>query len=32
MHMEDQSFWDDPDESQNKLKELKSLKDSFENF
>lgn len=27
--MEDQSFWDNPDVSQAKLKELKSLKDSF---
>ena len=32
MHMEDQGFWDDPEESQKKLKELKSLKDSFENY
>lgn len=32
MHMEDQSFWDDPDISQKKLKELKSLKDAFTNY
>ena len=32
MHMEEQSFWDDPDLSQKKLKELKSLKDSFTNY
>lgn len=32
MHMEDQGFWDDPELSQQKLKELKSLKDSFENY
>ena len=32
MHMEDQSFWDDPDMSQAKLKELKSLKKSFEDY
>ncbi len=30
--MEDQSFWDDPEVSQNKLKELKNLKSSFENY
>ncbi len=29
MHMEEQSFWDDPTSSQMKLKELKMLKDSF---
>ncbi len=32
MHMEDQGFWDNPDLSQQKLKELKTLKDSFENY
>ena len=32
MHMEDQSFWDAPDISQKKLKELKSLKDAFTNY
>lgn len=32
MHMEDQNFWNDPEMSQNKLKELKSLKNSFENY
>lgn len=32
MHMEDQGFWDDPEFSQNKLRELKSLKDSFEKY
>lgn len=30
--MEEQGFWDNPEESQNTLKELKSLKDSFSNF
>lgn len=30
--MEDQGFWNDPDLSQQKLKELKTLKDSFENY
>ena len=30
--MEDQGFWDNPDLSQQKLKELKTLKDSFENY
>lgn len=29
MHMEDQGFWDNPEISQLKLKELKNLKDSF---
>ncbi len=32
MHMEDSSFWDDPEQSQTRLKELKSLKDSFDNY
>ncbi len=32
MHMEDPGFWDNPEQSQIKLKELKSLKDSFENY
>lgn len=32
MHMEDQSFWNDPEVSQIKLKELKSLKSAFENY
>ena len=31
-HMEDQSFWNDPELSQKKLKELKSLKDAFEGY
>ena len=30
--MEEQGFWDNPEESQNTLKELKSLKDSFNNY
>ena len=32
MHMEDQNFWNDPEESQKKLKELKGLKDAFVNY
>ena len=32
MHMEDPGFWDDPEKSQIKLKELKTLKDSFDNY
>lgn len=32
MHMEDPGFWDDPEKSQIKLKELKALKDSFDNY
>lgn len=32
MHMEDPGFWDDPEKSQIKLKELKVLKDSFDNY
>lgn len=32
MHMEDPGFWDDPEKSQIKLKELKDLKDSFDNY
>ena len=30
--MEEQGFWDNPEQSQNTLKELKSLKDSFTNY
>ena len=30
--MEDPGFWDDPEKSQIKLKELKDLKDSFDNY
>ncbi len=30
--MEDQGFWDNPDKSQASLRELKELKDSFENY
>lgn len=30
--MEDSGFWDDPEKSQIKLKELKTLKDSFDNY
>lgn len=30
--MEDPGFWDDPEKSQIKLKELKTLKDSFDNY
>ena len=30
--MEEQGFWDNPEESQNTLKQLKSLKDSFTNY
>ena len=30
--MEDPGFWDDPEKSQIKLKELKALKDSFDNY
>ena len=32
MHMEDQNFWNDPETSQKKLKELKALKDDFTNY
>lgn len=32
MQMEEQSFWDNPDKSQEILKELKALRDSFENY
>lgn len=32
MHMEDQGFWNDPETSQKKLKELKALKDAFTNY
>ena len=32
MHMEDPGFGDDPEKSQIKLKELKTLKDSFDNY
>ncbi len=32
MHMEDQNFWNNPEESQKKLKELKELKDAFTNY
>ncbi len=32
MHMEDPGFWDDPEKSQIKLKELKALKDPFDNY
>ena len=32
MHMEDQNFWNDPETSQKKLKELKGLKDAFVNY
>lgn len=32
MHMEEQSFWNDPENSQKKLKELKVLKDAFVNY
>lgn len=32
MHMEDQSFWNDPEKSQEKLRELKSLKSSFSDY
>ena len=31
-NMEDQHFWDDPDASQMKLKELKTLRDSFTSY
>lgn len=30
--MEEQGFWDNPEESQNTLKQLKALKDSFNNY
>ena len=30
--MEEQGFWDNPEASQNTLKELKVLKDSFNNY
>ena len=30
--MEDQNFWNDPEQSQHMLKELKSLKDSFSDY
>lgn len=30
--MEEQGFWDNPEQSQNTLKELKALKDSFTNY
>lgn len=30
--MEEQGFWDNPEQSQNTLKELKTLKDSFTNY
>ena len=30
--MEEQGFWDDPEKSQATMRELKELKDSFENY